>query len=281
MPPVAATARAQTAEMLLAPLSMALQTGTEGKYVYRGKEHAELNLRTRADLEYALPTTSVGSALYGGAFAVTPLEGTLNFVDYAAGIRLSKNLSGQEVAVQVGWIYHSFPNQNDHDDRPAGGEQWALANRPLYNRSHEFVLGLSTSVRNFSAEGYAYYDLNLEQWVFEADIGYIYELSSLLNGLAVEVRGYAGYVNAFAANGDQRAAGVAKWRNDYAYLGASADISYQLRRVPVTIGAGIRYSWNSDGNASWTTSAAGAPHNRLAGNRADNLWWGVWVRLTH
>ncbi|MDR3227858.1 MAG: hypothetical protein LBT53_00320 [Puniceicoccales bacterium] len=261
-----AALEAQSLQTIMAPLSVSARSSFESEYVWRGKEHSDANLQTIIRAQYHLPTTSFGSAIYAGAIAVTPIEQTANFFDYTAGAQFSTDI----FTIDASWIYHSFPNQNEHG-LPLGGEQWELVNRPVYNRSNEVTLGVGTEYEEFKFGARVYYDFNLEQLTWEADIKRSFTWATL-PAVSLDLGVFAGYVVGWRANGDQRAAGVAKWRNDYGYVGATADLSYQVREN-ITIGTGVRFAWNNDGD--WRSDA------RLRGNTESNLWWGIWVRFSN
>ncbi|MDR0534862.1 MAG: hypothetical protein LBG65_00650 [Puniceicoccales bacterium] len=283
-----AIARGQTFRQVMNNISVGARTGVESEYVHRGKEHSDMNLQTTATAQFNIPwfTASYGIGVFGRAFSMNPITQSANLLDTALGARLDYAGFGFE----AGWIYHSFPNQRDQHYPIRGGDPNPVVNRPLHNRSHEFYVcahagleALSPSAASFFTytgsflyseggprfEAYAYYDTDLHQITTEADAAYTFRLRSL--PLSLTLKGYAGYVRAETVNGNQRAAGIPRWRNDYAYAGAAADLAINIGQY-TTFGAGIRYAWNNDGGES--------NDYRLAGNTASNLWWGAWLQFS-
>ncbi|MDR2863623.1 MAG: hypothetical protein LBV54_07110 [Puniceicoccales bacterium] len=282
----AGSLEAQSLDSILSSLALQAKTGVESQWVYRGKEHSDLNTQTQVRGEYTLPPliSNLGFYLDGGVFAMLPIE--------QSACELTFNLGGkiayENFSLLLGWNYYTFPNKNDvrHNfaaggwtGGPTGGYQDSITNRPDYNRSQEVFIGLGVDfggfypmLRGLSAAVYAYYDLNLKQSTFEADITYRYE-PSFLPRAALTAQVFAGYLTADAANGDQRAPGMPKWHNAYAYAGASIDLSYRLPNGFTEIGGGVRYGWNSDGS--------GKDDIRLSGNTKDNFWWGAWVKFSY
>jgi hypothetical protein len=273
---VTAPLHAQLAQTLLNSLAVTAKVGTESEYVYRGKEHSDFNIQTLVNVEYTLPSTRAdfNANIYAGVVAVQPVTQAANQLDFKLGSKFDYN----GFTFDVGWIYHSFPNKNtvahDYLGLPlggfSGGYQDSITNRPDYNRSNEIAIGIGRDIEAVRVSGYLYYDFNLEQLTYEANIGYKVPVPAL--GAVIALNGFAGYVSAHSANGDQRAAGLERWRNDYGYLGASADIAFQLGNA-TQAGVGVRYAWNSDGNAS--------DDLRLAGNTDSNVWWGLWFKFSY
>jgi hypothetical protein len=265
-----ASLSAQTFRDILRPVSVKAKVGSESEYVFRGKEHSDFNLQTRVNLEYQLPTTSIGSAIYGNIFSMNPVTQSANLADFSLGGKIVYN----DILFDAGWIFHSFPNQNDLHWPLPGGVQNEVTNRAIYNRSNELFLSIGTDYQGTKLAAWAYYDINLEQLTLEANASRAFSFPATLPGVELVVSAYAGYSSAHAANGDQRAEGVEKWRNDYGYIGGAADVTYHVSEY-TTIGTGIRYAWNSDGKGDTV-------HNQnLLGNTTSNLWWGLWLRFAY
>ena len=256
-------------KMILAPLLIDAKLSAESEYIYRGKEHSDFNLQSRLNLEYALPTTGIGTAITANVFSMNPIEQLSNQLDLSLGAKVEYG----EYLVRARWIYHTFPNQNQLADLPFGGEQYVPGNRPVYNRSNEFYLGVGSEFKEAGVwiEGGIYYDINCSQLTYELNLGRDFMFRVLPN-FKITLAGFAGYVNATAYNGDQRADNVDKWRNDYAYLGGTADVSYRINEFS-SVGVGVRYAWNNDGNGSNTQN--------LEGNTRSNFWWGFWVKFAY
>lgn len=277
-----------TAQAILGGLAVNAQVATESEYIYRGKEHSDFNFQTNIRAEYTvpLPVGGLGLAVYGGTFSMQPVTQAANQLDFTLGAKLEY----EAFTFDLGWIYHSFPNKNTvaHNwwgspippiPGPTGGFQDSITNRPDYNRSNEFVLGLHTNLDGAilgdsrlgtRLSAFLYYDVNLEQFTYELDIARTFVLP-MDPRASLTLKGFAGYVEAHRANGDQRAPGLVKWRNDYGYLGLYADIAYRLSEF-THVGTGIRYAWNSDGKSDL---------GYLAGNTTSNLWWGLWFRFDY
>ncbi|MDR2512319.1 MAG: hypothetical protein LBD01_00720 [Puniceicoccales bacterium] len=256
-------------KMIFGPLSIDARLAAESEYVYRGKEHSDFNLQSRLNLEYALPTTGVGTAITADVFSMNPIEELANQLDVSLGAKVVYN----DFLFRARWVYHTFPNQNRLSDLPSGGEQYVSANRPVYNRSNELYLGVGSQIQDSGVwiEGGVYYDINCSQLTYELNLGRDFTFRAIPNFM-LSLSGFAGYVNATAYNGDQRGESVGKWRNDYAYLGASADISYRVNEFS-SLGVGIRYAWNNDGNGNDTPN--------LEGNTRSNVWWGFWAKFSY
>ncbi|MDR1498301.1 MAG: hypothetical protein LBS59_07850 [Puniceicoccales bacterium] len=259
---------AQSFRDVLRPISVKARVGSESEYVFRGKEHSDFNLQTRVNLEYQLPSTRVGSSIYGNIFSMNPVTQSANLADFSLGSKLVYN----DFLFDFGWIYHSFPNQNDLHWGIPGGAPNPITNRAIYNRSNELFLSAGTDYQGTKIAAWAYYDFNLEQLTLEANASRAFSFPAVLPGIEFVLSAYAGYVSAHAANADQRDAGIPKWRNDYGYIGGSVDLTYNVSEY-TTIGVGVRYAWNSDG--SWRDEL------RLVGNTSDNLWWGFWLRFAY
>ncbi|MDR2980635.1 MAG: hypothetical protein LBV12_00125 [Puniceicoccales bacterium] len=236
----------------------------ESEYIYRGKEHSDTNVQLSVLGKYSIPTT--GFAAYGGVFGMLPIKQEANQVDWTLGGQYAVDM----YTIDAGYVFHSYPNQKTTNPGIPGGWQNPITNRGVYNRSNEIYIGARVDLEWLTPAAYIYYDFNLQQVTYEASLRRQFEgIEFGIPDIAINLSVYAGYVSANQYNGDQRAAGVPKWSNDYGYIGFSADLIYHVTNY-ADIGVGLRYAWNSD-NSSFD----------IPGNTDDNLWWGTWVRFNY
>lgn len=252
-------------------LNIKAKVGFESEYIFRGKEHSDENVQTKVQAEYALPVQGIGASVYAGAFLMSPLTQAANEADLFTGVKTEI----EKFQLEAGYTYYGYPNRNGSTGFTQGGAVNPVTNRAVYTDSHEISVGAAYSgmADIVTPSLYFHYNFDLEQLTTEAAIRRSFKGDEFgIAGVELILAGFAGYVDARAYNGDQRAPGVDKWINSYAYCGASADVAYNVTNA-AKVGVGLRYTWNKDGD--------GNDDARLAGNTDTNFWYGIWAEFRY
>lgn len=241
----------------------------ESRYISAGKRSVNENMQTTISLKYFVPQTSdIGFTPYADFFWMSPTnnERIGEKVSDEGSFTLGSEVAvGETITVDFGY---KFTGWNDRESAQA-------MNRAPLNRQNEIFVGVSrafnlldgnedTAVLGFAQVAYNW---NRNQLAYEIGLEKSFDLSS---DVALKLAACYGYVDANKYNGDQRNAGVPRGHNDYGYVAASADVSYQIN-TGTNVGLGIRYAYNNDGDKG------------LAGkdNNDHNVWWGAWINFLY
>ncbi len=241
----------------------------ESRYISAGKRSVNENMQTTISLKYFVPQTSdIGFTPYADFFWMSPTnnERIGEKVSDEGSFTLGSEVAvGETITVDFGY---KFTGWNDRESAQA-------MNRAPLNRQNEIFVGVSrafnlldgnedTAVLGFAQVAYNW---NRNQLAYEIGLEKSFDLSS---DVALKLAACYGYVDANKYNGDQRDAGVPRGHNDYGYIAASADVSYQIN-TGTNVGLGIRYAYNNDGDKG------------LAGddNNDHNVWWGAWINFLY
>ncbi len=252
-------------------LTVKAKVDFESQYIVRGKEHSDKNLQTKVVAEYALPAAD--AAIYGGVFMMSPIEQAANELVTFLGAKTEY----EKFVFEAGYSHYARPNRALTRVTTPGGAADIGNNDFAYSDSNEVSIGTSyLGMRDvFTPSAYIHYNFDLKQTTYEAALRRSFNGDDFgAAGFEVIVAGFAGYVQADRANGDQRTRGVtiADFKNDYGYLGASVDVAYAVSNT-AKVGAGARYAWNSDGNEDSL--------GRLNGNTDENFWYGLWAEFKY
>lgn len=263
-------------------LTIKAKVDFESEYVFRGKEHSDENVQTTVMGDYALPVAGDGASLYAGAFLMSPITQTANEAVIFGGVKTQL----EQIHLEAGYTYYGYPNRNDNGVGGQGGSINPVTNRAVYTDSHEISLGgvytgeFASNVATPSL--FVHYNFDLQQLTTEGALRRSFG-SDLhgIDGVEFIFSGFAGYVSSRSYNGDNRQ-GVEQWINSYAYCGATADIAYNVSATS-RVGAGVRYTWNKDGDANDAGALAGdaSGNSRLAGNTDTNFWYGIWAEFKY
>jgi len=237
---VAAGASAQSMQ----DLSVSSTFAFESEYVFRGAELGDKSIQP--GVEFGLPV--MDGDLYAGVWASQALEGGTEEYDVYVG--WSTALTDM-FSIDAGVTFYMYPETgNTVDD------------------TKELYVGVSADVM-FSPAVYAYYDLDLEQFVVELSAGYDFDLEEQfgLTATTLALGGYIGMVDSGDLNGGQAATEV---ENGYSYGGATADVIYAFSDN-VEFAAGVRYAANND-DATGPIGSLGSE---------ENFWYGVSVSLSY
>lgn len=241
----------------------------ESRYISDGKRSVNENMQTTISLKYFVPQTSdIGFTPYADFFWMSPTnnERIGHQVSDEGSFTLGSEVAvGETITIDFGY---KFTGWNDRES--------ALAmNRAKLNRQNEIFVGVSRAFNLFDGNeasavlGFAQvaYNWNRNQLAYEVGLEKSFDLSS---DVALKLAACYGYVDANKYNGDQRDAGEIRGHNDYGYIAASADVSYQINSG-TNVGLGIRYAYNNDGD----DGLAGADNND------HNVWWGAWINFLY
>lgn len=262
-------------------LTLKGRVGFENEYIYRGKEHSQENIQTKVVGEYALPVAGGGLAIYGGAFLMSPLTQSSNEAILFTGLKTQI----EDFIIEGGYTYYGYPNRNStYSVANVGGAIDPRNNRAIYSDSNE--INIAAAYNGFSdvvtPSLSVAYNFELEQLTAEVALRRNFDLGQLIgaNGFEISLAAYAGYLDSRRYNGNQRAAGIERWYNAYAYAGGTADIAYNIN-PGAKVGVGVRYAYNNDGKGEDSTPLGGDNVNRLAGNTSHNVYYGVWAEFRY
>lgn len=258
-------------------LTVKAKVDFESEYVFRGKEHSDKNLQTTVVAEYALPTAD--AAIYGGVFMMSPIDQAANELISFLGAKTEY----EKYMFELGYSHYAYPNRALTGGTGTGGTINPVNNRAVYSDSNEVSFGVSTSAFKevFTPSAYIHYNFDLKQTTYEVAARKIIDGETFgASGFELSFAAFVGYVQSGRYNGDQVAAGVEQWGNDYGYLGGSANIAYNVSNT-AKVGAGVRYTWNNDGDDNDAGPLAGDVTNRLSGNTSENFWYGIWAEFKY
>lgn len=226
----------------------------ESEYVFRGKRFTQAAFQPSVEFGY---TVGPG-VLYTGIWTNFPVSNNNNTQDNEIDIYGGYALPVSDMlTLDAGFTYYWYPQANSTVNPVTMN----------LNRAREVYFGVQADVL-LSPAVYAYYDFDREQLVLEGSIGYSLPLSEYLNvPLSLDTGAYIGYLHADAYNGNQRQAGVTKWRNSYAYAGASVDLVYAFSEN-LAFSIGGRVAGNNDGTAGGPANSSPQLGNEM------KLWWG-------
>ncbi|GAB4273172.1 MAG: hypothetical protein Tsb0018_05120 [Opitutales bacterium] len=169
-------------------------------------------------------------------------------------------------SIDFGYTYHWYIQHN----------VWGV------DRSNEIYLGATANVM-LDPTAYIYYDWDLEQFVFQADVSYSFNLTQYtgdfgVGGLSLDLGAYVGWLFADAYNSDRRPVNpvtttkAPKWENGYTYGGLKADLVFALNDV-AKASFGMHWAANNDGKDGLhqAGSATFVPANQ--GQHESMFWW--------
>ncbi|WP_309386521.1 hypothetical protein [Cerasicoccus frondis] len=219
---LAGVATAASADFL-SDLSIAGTFDYESEYVFRSSKLAQESFQPSVDFGYSV----LGGDLYAGIWTMQPISaGYANEIDFYTGYAYPVT---DIFTVDAGFTYYYYP------DTGVGG----------LTRSREVFLGASADVL-LSPAVYFYYDVDLEQTVFEFSIGYSLDLGEYasVEGLSLDTGAYLGFVDTQDVGG--LGGGL---HNGYTYGGITLDLVYALNEN-VSSSIGGRWSINNDGKGA-------------------------------
>jgi len=191
-------------------LSVTSKFGYESKYVFRGVQLADAIITPAIDVAYG--------DFYAGMWFAVPVENadsaktSDNEMDIYAGYSTALT---SILTIDAGACRYAY------DD--------VVVDFMDKGNTLEGYVGVSANIF-LSPSAYAYYDIDLQVFTLEGSIGHSFELS---DKFSVDVGGSIGYV--WADDSD----------NDYAYYGATADLSYAVNNSS-SVGFGVRFSGSED-----------------------------------
>lgn len=252
----------------------------ESEYIFRGKEHSDENIQTKVVAEYFLPVSGMDASIYAGAFLMSPLTQA----DNASALTLGAQTTVEDFRIDGGYTYYGYPNRKNANGTGIGGTISTINNRAIYSDSNEIYIGTAYNgwKQYFTPSIYFNYNVDLQQLATEAALRRSFKGDEYgIAGAELILAGFVGYLQADGYNGDQRAAGVEKWKNGYAYIGGSVDVAYNVTNS-AKIGAGVRYTYNNDGKGTDSIPLGGQPGvSRLEGNTESNFYYGVWAEFRY
>tara|TARA_B100000965_G_scaffold406360_1_gene444890 strand:- start:6809 stop:7819 length:1011 start_codon:yes stop_codon:yes gene_type:complete len=258
--------------------------------VFRGKKLAGFAVQPMVKLGYPVWE----GELYGSTFFSLPVDegpASLGGPSVGGGANLDNAVFGASnrdradftfgynmpvtdmFSIDFGYTYHWYIQHN----------VWGV------DRSNEIYLGATANVM-LDPTAYIYYDWDLEQFVFQADVSYSFNLTQYtgdfgVGGLSLDLGAYVGWLFADAYNSDRRPVNGAgnpfgatagtkapKWENGYTYGGLKADLVFALNDV-AKASFGMHWAANNDGKDGLhqAGSATFVPANQ--GNHESMLWW--------
>lgn len=252
-------------------LTVKAKVDFESEYIFRGKEHSDSNLQTKVQAEYALPAAD--AALYAGVFMMSPVAQVSNEVISFLGAKTMY----EGYLFEAGYTHYSYANRNSdaaYNPGTNGGDYIAANNRGHYSDTNEVSFGVGTEIKEIATvSGYIHYNFDLQQTTYEAAARRAFKGEDIgAAGFELIVAGFYGYVQANQENGDQREGTTAAYKNDYGYIGASADIAYAVSNT-AKVGTGVRYAYNNDGNEDSL--------GRNSANTDENFWYGIWAEFKY
>jgi len=240
------------AQDYLSDLSVSSTFAYESEYIFRGAELGDSSIQP--GVEFGLPL--MGGDFYTGIWNSSAVENGpwsgAEEIDLYFGYAYAVT---DMFTVDGGFTYYWYPTNG------AGVN---------VDRTREFYLGVSADVM-LSPAVYAYYDLDLEQLVLEASVGYEFDLEEQfgMTSTALALGAYAGMVDSGDLNAGQ--ANV-ELENGYTYYGATADIIYSLSEN-VDFSFGVRLAANTDDT--------GPMNDVFLDGTDENFWWGTSVSLSY
>lgn len=213
-------------------LSLRGSVSWNGKNVFRGIERSSADglFQSSVTLDYSVPGLS-GTSVYANFFNADATERTYTFgarKDYGFG------------EVDVGFQRLTTPTARSI---AADGFTQIRADSEVY-------AGVSFANVALKPSLYAYYSLELQRFTVEVAGSKTFAGSNIgLAGVDIVTKVYGGLSDASAS--------VYATRNDYAYLGASLDLTRQVGRG-AELGVGANWAYNTDSQAKTAGSAVWA-----------------------
>lgn len=213
-------------------LSLRGSVSWNGKNVFRGIERSGTDglLQTAVTLDYSVPGLS-GASVYANFFNADALERTYTF-----GAR--KDLAFGEV--DLGFQRLTAPTA-----RTLGADGFTQ----LVSNSEAYA-GVSFANVALKPSAYVYYSFDLQQFTVEL------AGSKTLPGSVVGLSGFDIVTKVYGGLSDASASVYAA-KNDYAYLGASVDLTRQVGRG-AELGVGANWAYNTDSQVKTAGSSVWA-----------------------
>ena len=258
-PTPSATVRAQTGERgsLLGesplPFTVDAALAFESQYVTSGAKAAGASLQPEITLTYEREVLDHPATFFGGFWVNHPFDH-------------DKERISDEYNFYLGYVHELEENYDlvfsaTHYLFPGSGTQ------PEFSTELNFLLDadLVEITENLTGGLGFNYDIHLEQYEFFATLTYTVPLTSVTEGLAVEIATVPGYLSAHDVDGT---ATEAEEQNDYLYLENSIDLVYAIDEA-ISVNGGVRAAITDDDGID----------NR--GERDTSIWYGIGLSVSY